>query len=240
MFVVVSVIIRFWCFNWFVFGSRIGNKPNIFRIFVPEIKVETDMETLPDKRQKSPVKIRFKQLADGCKSIYLDTYLNGKRKYEFLKLYIHPEADSEAQLANAEAMRMAEEMRSERLSQLGIEEAASQADTQEREDTTEEQTAKARVRAKRTSREPVTIRAKDLKDGRQSLYLDIYFRGERKYEFLKLYTVPGEDAANAEAEAHARICNQCVRPYFSRNTLPKARKITYPRASTIAQSLTSK
>lgn len=78
MFVVVSVIIRFWCFNWFVFGSRIGNKPNIFRIFVPEIKVETDMETHPDKRHKSPVKIRFKQLADGCKSIYLDTYLNGK------------------------------------------------------------------------------------------------------------------------------------------------------------------
>ena len=166
------------------------------------------METLPDKRQKSPVKIRFKQLADGCKSIYLDTYLNGKRKYEFLKLYIHPETDSETQLANAEAMRMAEEMRIEKLSQLGIEEAASLAGTQEREAATEEQTAKARVRAKRTSREPVTIRAKDLKDGRQSLYLDIYFRGERKYEFLKLYTVPGEDAANAEAMARANAVRE--------------------------------
>ena len=152
MFVVISVVVRFWCFNWFVFGSRISNKQNIFRIFVPEIKVETDMETLPDKRKKSPVKIRFKQLADGCKSIYLDTYLNGKRKYEFLKLYIHPGTDRETQFANAEAMRMAEEMRREKLSQLGIEEAATPAGVQEREDATEEQTAKARVRAKRTSR----------------------------------------------------------------------------------------
>lgn len=166
------------------------------------------METHPDKRHKSPVKIRFKQLADGCKSIYLDTYLNGKRKYEFLKLYIHPETDSETQLANAEAMRMAEEMRSERLSQLGIEEDATPAGVQERGDATEEQTEKARARAKRTSREPVTIRAKDLKDGRQSLYLDIYSRGERKYEFLKLYTVPGEDAANAEAMERANAVRE--------------------------------
>ena len=50
---------------------------------------------------KAPVQIRFKQLANGNQSIYLDyytgdvirkeNYVGGKRKYEFLKLYLIPE-----------------------------------------------------------------------------------------------------------------------------------------------------
>ena len=149
-----------------------------------------------DKDKKSPVKIRFKSLADGCKSIYLDIYVKGKRRYEFLKLYIHPGDDEDIKLANAEAMRMAEEVRSKRLSELGSADTASSPIAVTSENTTDEKTEKARSRAKRISREPVTLRVKDLKNGRQSLYLDIYFRGERKYEFLKLYTTPGEDEAN--------------------------------------------
>lgn len=42
-------------------------------------------------RIKEPIKLRVKHLANGNKSIYLDMYMNGKRKYEFLKLYIIPE-----------------------------------------------------------------------------------------------------------------------------------------------------
>ncbi len=47
---------------------------------------------------KEPVRIRFKQLANGNQSIYLDyytgdvirkeNYVGGKRQYEFLKLYL--------------------------------------------------------------------------------------------------------------------------------------------------------
>ena len=37
-----------------------------------------------------PVKIRFRNTKDGGKSIFLDYTLNGKRKFEFLKLYILP------------------------------------------------------------------------------------------------------------------------------------------------------
>ncbi len=40
---------------------------------------------------KEPVTIRYKELANGNKSVYLDFYLNGRRKYEFLKLYLVPE-----------------------------------------------------------------------------------------------------------------------------------------------------
>lgn len=51
-------------------------------------------------KAKEPVRIRYKNLANGNKSIYLDIYLNGKRDYEFLKLYLVPEASSEAKIQN--------------------------------------------------------------------------------------------------------------------------------------------
>ena len=41
-------------------------------------------------------------------------------------------------------------------------------------------------------KEPVTVRYKELKNGNLSVYLDIYFEGRRKYEFLKLYLLPEE------------------------------------------------
>lgn len=166
------------------------------------------MTSPSEKAKKSPVRIRFKDLADGCRSIYLDIYFKGKRKYEFLKLYIHPGTDEDTVLANAEAMRMAEDVRRERLAELGEADVAPAAPAPKVETPADEKTAKARVKARRASREPVTVRAKDLKDGRQSLYLDIYFRGERKYEFLKLYTTPGDDEGNAAVMQRANAIRE--------------------------------
>lgn len=166
------------------------------------------MKSPSEKAKKSPVRIRFKDLADGCRSIYLDIYFKGKRKYEFLKLYIHPGTDEDTVLANAEAMRMAEDVRRERLAELGEADVAPAVPAPKVETPADEKTAKARVKARRASREPVTVRAKDLKDGRQSLYLDIYFRGERKYEFLKLYTTPGDDEGNAAVMQRANAIRE--------------------------------
>lgn len=45
------------------------------------------------------------------------------------------------------------------------------------------------------SKEPIKVRKKKLKDGSVSLYLDIYYNGKRKYEFLKLYLAPGNTAS---------------------------------------------
>lgn len=39
-------------------------------------------------------------------------------------------------------------------------------------------------------KEPVRLRQKKLSNGNISLYLDIYFQGVRKYEFLKMYLIP--------------------------------------------------
>lgn len=40
------------------------------------------------KAKKAPVTLREKTLANGNKSLYLDIYRDGKREYEFLKLYL--------------------------------------------------------------------------------------------------------------------------------------------------------
>ena len=47
--------------------------------------------TRKSTRLKEPVKVRTKKLADGSESYYLDIYVDGKRSYEFLKLYLLPE-----------------------------------------------------------------------------------------------------------------------------------------------------
>ena len=180
------------------------------------------MKSPSEKAKKSPVRIRFKDLADGCRSIYLDIYFKGKRKYEFLKLYIHPGTDEDTVLANAEAMRMAEDVRRERLAELGESEVAPAPTTPLVDTPADEKTAKARVKARRASREPVTVRAKDLKDGRQSLYLDIYFRGERKYEFLKLYTTPGDDEGNAAVMQRANAIREARMAEIVKSTVEES------------------
>lgn len=50
-----------------------------------------------DKTVKEPIKIRQKKLANGNISLYLDIYLNGKRHYEFLRLYLNPRAEQSRQ-----------------------------------------------------------------------------------------------------------------------------------------------
>ena len=57
-----------------------------------------------------------------------------------------------------------------------------------------------------TEKECVTIRFKELKSGNRSIYLDCYHKGNRTYEFLKLYLVPetSRDAADANREVLRR------------------------------------
>ena len=69
-------------------------------------------------KAKEPIKIRFKELANGNKSIYLDQYVNGKRTYEFLKLYIIPEVDERAKVENANTMQQANAIKSQRIIEL--------------------------------------------------------------------------------------------------------------------------
>lgn len=67
---------------------------------------------------KEPIRIRLKELADGNKSIYLDIYWKGVRRYEYLKLYIVPEVNPICKEQNKEAMAIAERIKSERIKSL--------------------------------------------------------------------------------------------------------------------------
>jgi hypothetical protein len=64
--------------------------------------------------EKGCITVRFKTLKSGNKSIYLDCYSQGKRTYEFLKLYLVPETSQNAIDANKKVMRKAELIREER------------------------------------------------------------------------------------------------------------------------------
>lgn len=67
---------------------------------------------------KEPVKIRTKSLTNGCLSIYLDIYMDGKRKYEFLKLYIVPERNRLDKKRNAETLKLANAIKSQRIMEV--------------------------------------------------------------------------------------------------------------------------
>lgn len=69
-------------------------------------------------KAKEPVRIRFKELADGNKSIYLDIYSNGKRRYDFLRLYLVPERTAADRLQNTQTMRAANAIKAQRVLQL--------------------------------------------------------------------------------------------------------------------------
>ena len=69
-------------------------------------------------KAKEPVRIRLKELADGNKSIYLDIYQNGKRRYEFLKLYLIPERTQIDRAQNEQTMRAANAIKSQRIIEL--------------------------------------------------------------------------------------------------------------------------
>ena len=67
---------------------------------------------------KEPVKIRLKPIADGNRSIYLDIYWKGMRKYEYLKLYLVPEVNPLSKEKNRETMAVAEQIKAERIKAL--------------------------------------------------------------------------------------------------------------------------
>lgn len=64
---------------------------------------------------KEVVRIRYKEVSGGRKSIYLDIYINGKRSYEFLRLYLLPDTTRANKEKNRETMRLANAVKAKRI-----------------------------------------------------------------------------------------------------------------------------
>jgi integrase len=67
------------------------------------------------KLGKEPIKLRAKTLKDGTQSLYLDYYINGKRSYEFLKLYLYQGSDPLTKSTNDLTLRTAKTIKNKRL-----------------------------------------------------------------------------------------------------------------------------
>ena len=76
------------------------------------------MATKEISKVKEPIRLRVKKLANGNQSLYLDYYFEGKREYEFLKLYLVPETSSANRETNRETLKLANAIKSKKIVEL--------------------------------------------------------------------------------------------------------------------------
>lgn len=60
-------------------------------------------------------------------------------------------------------------------------------------------------------KEPVRLRQRAMPSGRVSLYLDIYIKGNRTYEYLHLYLIPAKNKADKEKNRQTMMLAEAIR-----------------------------
>ena len=69
-------------------------------------------------KAKEPIRLRMKDLSNGSKSLYLDIYRDGKRSYEYLKMYIVPETDENSRRQNQATLVASNKIKADRIIEL--------------------------------------------------------------------------------------------------------------------------
>ncbi len=87
---------------------------------------------MKELKVKEPVRLRTKEIKGGNKSLYLDKYMDGRRVYEFLKLYLIPERTKADKERNAETMRLANAIKSQRTIEMQSERFGFQSATKQK------------------------------------------------------------------------------------------------------------
>ncbi len=67
------------------------------------------------RRVKEPVRVRFRKLANGSRSVYLDIYKDGVRSYEFLNMYLVPEVTKFDKTKNEEVLIAVEAIKAQKI-----------------------------------------------------------------------------------------------------------------------------
>ncbi len=84
--------------------------------YFPEPTKE-EKERLKNRPKKEPIKLRVKILSNSL-SLYLDLYKDGKRQYEFLKLYLNEETDLSVKEQNRQTLEVAYTILHEKIAEL--------------------------------------------------------------------------------------------------------------------------
>ncbi len=69
-------------------------------------------------QSKEPIRLRQRRTPSGLTSLYLDIYLNGRRSYEYLKMYLVPERTRADREKNRETLKLADAIRAKRVIEL--------------------------------------------------------------------------------------------------------------------------
>ena len=96
--------------SWIILSTFVAEITSKRGGIMPRVKKPTKV--------KEPIRLRMKELANGNKSLYLDIYRDGKRTYEYLKMYLIPETDNNARVRNQTTMTAANAIKSKRIIQL--------------------------------------------------------------------------------------------------------------------------
>lgn len=96
--------------SWIILSTFVAEITSKRGRIMPRVKKPTKV--------KEPIRLRMKELANGNKSLYLDIYRDGKRTYEYLKMYLIPETDNNARVRNQTTMAAANAIKSKRIIQL--------------------------------------------------------------------------------------------------------------------------
>ena len=91
-----------------------------YKEYLATKKVKTEIAVAETERKrnsktKEPVRIRFKELANGNKSVYLSINVNGRRTYDYLRLYLIPEVDAAAKEQNKQTMQAVYAIKAQRI-----------------------------------------------------------------------------------------------------------------------------
>ena len=91
-----------------------------YKEYLATKKVKTEIAVAETERKrnsktKEPVRIRFKELANGNKSVYLSINVNGRRTYDYLRLSRRPEVDAAAKEQNKQTMQAVYAIKAQRI-----------------------------------------------------------------------------------------------------------------------------
>ena len=126
--IIVYLYLHLFCLvivTWLFFGTFLFLICSLISAFICSFAAEITSKrggTMPRVKKpakvKEPIRLRMKDLANGNKSLYLDIYRDGKRTYEYLKMYLIPETDNNARVRNQTTMAAANAIKSKRIIQL--------------------------------------------------------------------------------------------------------------------------